>query len=214
MRNHRASSGKIDVQPGPIGTLAPFHDKRAVVGVADLKFARECGMCIAETDQIQKRTHHRSFEPLLQFGARIVMTIDVTAHTGAPQQIHVVRPRQKPDVIDLGHSRSKELNGAGDQVIIVPAAESIVKGAIHLIQIQVACGRSSGLPAFAVAPLVNRFHQAGRFPSGGSNPGGPSGLFRSGPTSITPIPSCVSSTVMALRGLISSQRFRWRALRV
>ena len=126
----------------------------------DLKIARECGMCIAETDQIQERTHHGSFEPLVQLGARIVMTIDVTAHTGPSQQIQVIRPGQKPNVIDLGHSRSKELNGTGDQVIIVPAAEGVVEGAIDLIQIQVARGCSGGLPAFAVAPLVNRFDQA------------------------------------------------------
>src|SRR5277367_231881 len=88
------------------------------------------------------------------------MTIDVAAHTGTLQQLHVVRSRQKPNVINLRHSRSEELNGARDQVVIVPPAKSIVKGAIHLIQIQVTCGCSSGLPAFAVAPLVNRFDQA------------------------------------------------------
>ena len=87
------------------------------------------------------------------------MTVDVAAHTGPPQQIHVIRSGQEPDVIDLGHSRSKELNRTRDQIIIVPAAEGIIKGAIDLIQIQVACGCSGGLPAFAVAPLVNRFDQ-------------------------------------------------------
>src|SRR5665213_2739393 len=88
------------------------------------------------------------------------MTIDITAYSGAAQQIQVIRPHQKPNVIDLGHSGSKELNCTGDQVIIVLSAESVVEGAIHLIQIQVTCGCSSGLPAFAVAPLVNRFDQA------------------------------------------------------
>ena len=69
MRNQRASSGKINFQPGPIAVLAPFHHKRTVVRVVDLKIAGECGMRIAETDQIQKRTYHGGFEPLAQFGA-------------------------------------------------------------------------------------------------------------------------------------------------
>ncbi len=124
-----------------------------------MKIARECGMRIAETDQIQKRTYQRGIQPLAQFGARIVMTVDVPAHTGPPQQIQVIRSGQEPDVINLRYSRSKEVNGARDQIIIVPAAEGIIESAIDLIQIQVACGGSSGLPAFAVAPLVNRFDQ-------------------------------------------------------
>ena len=79
-------------------------------------------MRIAETDQIQESTRHGSFKPLVQFGPRIVMTVDVTAFAGASQQIQVVRPRQQPKVINLRHSGSKELNGAGDQIIIVAAA--------------------------------------------------------------------------------------------
>ena len=41
-----------------------------------------------------------------------------------------------------------------------PGGQGVVESAIHLIQIQVACGCSGGLTAFAVTPLVNRFHQA------------------------------------------------------
>src|SRR5271166_1527866 len=118
-----------------------------------MKIASECGMRIPEADQIQESTHHGVLKSLTQFRARIVMTVDVAARAGPSQQIQVIRTRQEPNVIDLGHPWSKELNGTGDQVIIIPAAEGIVEGAIDLIQIQVVCSCSSGLSALAVAAL-------------------------------------------------------------
>ncbi len=79
-------------------------------------------MRIAETDEIEEGTNHAGLRAVVQFGPRIVMTVDVTAFAGTSRQVQVVRPSQQPKVIDLRHSGSKELNGAGDQVIIVAAA--------------------------------------------------------------------------------------------
>ena len=133
-------------------------------------------MCIAETDEIQESTNHGGFEPLVQFGPRIVMTVDVTAFADSSQQIQVIRPRQQTKIIDLRHSGSKELNGAGDQVVIVPAAQGFVKGAIYLMDVQIVGRYSDRLRARTAAPLVNRFHES-LISSNESKPGGPSGLF-------------------------------------
>src|SRR5580698_6169305 len=116
-------------------------------------------MRIAETDQIQERTYYRGLEPLVQFGPGIVMTVDVTDFAGPWQQIQVVRPSQQTKVIDLGHSGSKELNGAGYQIIIVAAAQGFVIGAIYLIDVQIVGSCPYRLEARTVAPLVNRFHK-------------------------------------------------------
>ncbi len=48
------SSGKIDVEPGPLGVVPPFQADGVSVGTVHLKSAPEGGMCIAETDQVPK----------------------------------------------------------------------------------------------------------------------------------------------------------------
>src|SRR5206468_1204616 len=70
---------------------------------------------------------------------------------------------QKPDIVDLRDAWSKELKGACDQVLVIAAAQSFVKGAIDLIEVKIVGGCSGGLPARAPAPLMNGFQEMADF---------------------------------------------------
>ena len=141
------------------------------------------------------------------------MAVDVAAHAGLAQQVQIIGARKKSDVIDLRNSRCKQLQRASDQVFVLSPAEGVEVGAVHLIQIQVVCRRSRRLPALHPCFARESSRPECRFPPKSTVPEEPA-LLRSGPTSITPIPSCVSSTVMQFRGRWSSQCFKRAAFRV
>src|SRR6185312_16449072 len=87
------------------------------------------------------------------------VAIDIAADARAAEQFDVIRSSKQSDVIDLRDTGREELDGAGDQVFVVTSAEGIVKGAIDLVEIEIARGGSGCLAARALAALVNGFDE-------------------------------------------------------
>jgi hypothetical protein len=75
------------------------------------------------------------------------------------QQRHVVLAGQQAHVVHLRHAGQEELDGARDQVGAIVAAQRVVEGAVHLVQVEVAGGRAGGLAALAAAVGVDHLHQ-------------------------------------------------------
>ena len=127
------------------------------------------------------------------------MTIDVAPLPRPPQKFHVIRAGQQSHVVDLRYARREELQRTGNPVFPVATAKRVIESAIDLRYVQIVRRLAAGLAAFAIASLMNRFNNASTISSEAQI---------SPPASMTPIPSCVSSTVTALRGLIESQCFK------
>jgi hypothetical protein len=60
----------------------------------------------------------------------------------------------------LGNARRKELNGTRNQIVTIISAQSIIIGAVDLIQIEVRRRVPGRAPALTTTFLVNCFNQA------------------------------------------------------
>lgn len=117
-------------------------------------------MFVAEADQFQQVPGNRSGEGFLHFAPTVVVPIDVPTHRYLRQEIHIIAARQQTDVIDLGNARRKELNGTRNQIVTIISAQSIIIGAVDLIQIKVRRRVPGRAPAQTTTFLVNCFNQA------------------------------------------------------
>src|ERR1700690_1550433 len=121
--------------------------------------AVEGRMAIAEADQREQILDDGPLELRLDFGARIVVAIDVAADTGTCQQLHVVVSGQQSDVINLWNSGQEKLDRTGEQIAALIAADRIEECAVDLVEVEIGGCSSGRLAALAVAALVNALNQ-------------------------------------------------------
>ncbi len=88
------------------------------------------------------------------------MPVNVPTDLCPSQEFHVVRTREQSHVINLRNTRNKELDRAGDQVLISTASQSVVESAIHLIEVKVVRSRTRSLSALVVTAGVDRFYKS------------------------------------------------------
>src|SRR4051812_34899116 len=74
---------------------------------------------IAKTQEREQRPDHRPRDFLLKIGRGVVAAIDIAPDSGPLQEVHVVGPGQKADVIDLRDAWHEALNRSCDQVLVV-----------------------------------------------------------------------------------------------
>ena len=162
----------------------------------------KAGMRIAKRSSASSDRTTGRVNACSQFIRRVVVAIDVAPDTGASQQVHVVGAGQQADVIDLRDARHEALNRARDEVLGVAAAERVIERAVDLRRIDIAGASPLASTALAAAALMDRVDQRVDVALAAARPCSPGRRARRS-TSATPMPSCVSSTVTALRGRMS-----------
>ena len=177
--------------------IPPFDSDLVIAAWKETEITGERRMRVTEPDQVEERPHCGTLDFRIDFVARVVVTIDVAPLLRPPKKFHVIGAGQQSDVVDLRDSRREELQRTGNPVFPVATAERVIESAIDLRYVQIVRRLAAGLAAFAIASLMNRLNKI-EISSELSSPS----------ASMTPIPSCVSSTVTALRGLIESQCFK------
>ncbi len=91
------------------------------------------------------------------------MSVDIATNTAFGEQVHIVLTCQQAHIIDLWHTRSKELNRACQQIVIVITSKGIVKCAVHLVQIEIGGCCASGHAALSITVGMDFFHQGIQF---------------------------------------------------
>lgn len=141
-------------------------------------------MSVTEADQVRQSFDERRFKSEINFPVfkkRRLMSRPTPVFLSNSMSLSP----QETDVIDLRNTGREKLDCAGDEVVVVVAAERVVIGAIHLIEIQVRSCRAccpTALPLRTPVDLLDQIVDCLRFQS----PGRPS---LCAPTSMTPIPS-------------------------
>ncbi len=129
------------------------------------------------------------------------MTIDVATDAGRCQQPLVVVTHEEPDVVQLWGAGEHELKGACSEHRLMIAAERIEERRVDLVEVDVrrcgtgrAAAHATGRSMDGLDEGIDTFgRQQTRAGVGG---GPPCPAFA--PTSMTPMPSCVSRTVTTL----------------
>ena len=137
------------------------------------------------------------------------MAVDVATDVGPGEQLEVVGTGECADVVDLWDAWCEELDDARRQVLVV-VCDGVVEGGVDLVEVEVGGGVAGREAGYAAGTFMDSLDQ-GVDLIGGEQTGrgvSPGWTVWSGPTSMTPMPSWVSSTVTALVGRMLSQRTR------
>src|ERR1017187_1115633 len=116
-------------------------------------------MGIAQVYKSEQIVYDRIGDSTLDFARREIVTIDVSTDARACEEIHIVGASEQADVIDLRDAWYKELDCAGDQVLISTASESIVESAVDLIEVEVVRSCAGGSPALSLTAGMNSFNK-------------------------------------------------------
>src|SRR5690242_14640409 len=114
-------------------------------------------MSIAQVYKSEQILDYRIGEGTLDFGWREIVTIDVPADARSCEKFHIVRASEQAHVIDLRDAWYKELDCAGDQVLISTASEGIVESTIDLIEVEVIRSCTRGSPTLFLTAGMNCF---------------------------------------------------------
>src|SRR2546428_13513721 len=90
-----------------------------LIASLDLEVAIEGWMRISQPHKLQEPTYHRVLESFPQLRRRVVVTVNRSAVTIAHDRRMVIRTGEQAHVVDLRDSGREELDGSGDQILVV-----------------------------------------------------------------------------------------------
>jgi len=90
-------------------------------------------MRVPEPDKLKLLLNQPTLECRFNFGALIIVPVNVASNSGAGQEVRVVASSKETYVVNLRDARRKKLEGSGNQILGFPPSKGIEERAVDLV---------------------------------------------------------------------------------